>query len=108
MECFHQYLDENCPEPVTNLRIEPDAVVSLEELNEQNWLSLELLLPYGQDHPEPCFLIKDTTLMELQSKFQVDINGFNFPDNIKGDVLVSWISPRVLKVLSFTETSSIA
>ncbi|HOT40497.1 MAG TPA: DHH family phosphoesterase, partial [Candidatus Syntrophosphaera thermopropionivorans] len=64
--------------------------------------------PYGQDHPEPCFFIKDTTLMELQSKFQVDINGFNFPDNIKGDVLVSWISPRVLKVLSFTETSSIA
>ena len=108
LECFHQYLDENCPEPVTNLRIEPDAVVSLEELNEQNWLSLELLLPYGQDHPEPCFLIKDTTLMELQSKFQVDINGFNFPDNIKGDVLVSWISPRVLKILSFTETSSIA
>jgi len=108
LECFHQYLDENCPEPVTNLKIEPDAVVSLEELNEQNWLSLELLLPYGEDHPEPCFLIKDTTLMGLQSKFQVDINGFNFPDNIKGDVLVSWISPRVLKVLSFTETSSIA
>jgi hypothetical protein len=46
--------------------------------------------------------------MELQSKFQVDINGFNFPDNIKGDVLVSWISPQVLKILSFTETSSIA
>jgi hypothetical protein len=25
---FHQYLDENCPEPVTHLKIEPDAVVS--------------------------------------------------------------------------------
>ncbi|HOZ92179.1 MAG TPA: DHH family phosphoesterase, partial [Candidatus Syntrophosphaera thermopropionivorans] len=108
LECFHQYLDENSPEPFTFPKIEPDAVVSLEELNEENWFSLELLLPYGEDNPEPCFLIKDTTLMDLQSKFQVNINGFNFPDDARGDVLVSWISPQVLKLLSFTETSSIA
>ncbi|MDD3633486.1 MAG: DHH family phosphoesterase [Candidatus Cloacimonetes bacterium] len=108
LECFHQYLDENSPESVENPQIEPDAVVSLDELNERNWLSLELLLPYGEGNPKPCFLIKDTSLMDLQSKFQVDINGFNFPNHIKGNVLVNWIAPQVLRILSFTEASPFA
>jgi hypothetical protein len=46
--------------------------------------------------------------MDLQSKFQVDINGFNFPNHIKGNVLVNWIAPQVLRILSFTEASPFA
>ncbi len=105
LECYNEYLASQQALLIKAHEPGPDAVLPLSTLHETNWRQLELLLPFGQQNPEPRLLIPETSLEELQAAFSLDSASLALPPSGKVDVHIHWKAPATLRVLAFEESS---
>ncbi|MCK7532229.1 MAG: hypothetical protein MZV63_14975 [Marinilabiliales bacterium] len=61
----------------TNLVI--DAVIKADALSNRMWNEAEILIPYGQENPEPVVLVKGCTLGQLEERFSIDNRSLSVP-----------------------------
>lgn len=101
LECYNQYLTENLSTDPPRIDVDPDACLSLDQFNLDNWRGLELLLPFGQQNPEPLILVKDADHNQLQKAFSFEHGSISLPAGQTGDVLLNWKAPRTVKILAF-------
>ncbi|MDD4223691.1 MAG: DHH family phosphoesterase [Candidatus Cloacimonetes bacterium] len=101
LDCYNHYLADNLPAQVPQTETEPDATLALDQFDPVNWRGLELLLPFGQQHPEPRIMVKNTSLEELQKTFLFEHGSNSFPLGKTGNVLLHWKAPKLVKILSF-------
>ncbi|MCB5224132.1 MAG: DHH family phosphoesterase [Candidatus Cloacimonadaceae bacterium] len=99
LECYNAWLSENL-KPVETHEDEPDVCLPLERFNAVNWSGLELLLPFGQQHPEPRILVKNVRLAEIQKLFTFDHGSRGLPPDKTVDIQLYWKAPRLVKILS--------
>lgn len=102
LECYNNYLAENLATTGPLEDPEPDACLSLDEFNTENWHGLELLLPFGQQHLEPRIMVKNTQLSELQKHFLFEHGSSPLPSGKACDVILAWKAPKLVKILSYS------
>ena len=108
LECYNKYLSENLNVGPTPDEDRPDACLSLDQFDNANWRGLELLLPYGQQHPEPGILVKGVRLDELQRLFLLE-HGSNIPPSGQSvDLVLNWKGPKLVKIISFSPAEGTA
>ncbi len=105
LECFNSFLEKNY-HPSKREIISYDAEVKPKDLNRDNWKKLEILLPWGQLNTEPAFLIRNTSRAEITRYVSLDNSGMDLPGKDRGDVLVLWKAPNLVKVLSWQQKSN--
>lgn len=98
LECFNEYL-QALDQPGETEASVADGVISLSDLNHENWQKLELLLPWGMQNPEPVFIIKQCSYNELKSKVEIE-NGLHpaNPDE-KHRFVINWKSSQQVRIL---------
>lgn len=104
LDCFNDYLLaslETAPEPG---KIPVDAVISLSDLDSDNWHQIELLLPWGMQNPEPVLALKNVSLAELQSRVTLDNNSLSISDHKRYDLIISWKNSGLIRILDFYES----
>ncbi len=106
LECYNHYLAGHLNTDFPQTGEEPDACLGLDQFSPANWRGLELLLPFGQQHPEPRILVRNTRLDELQKVFLFEHGSASFPAGQTGDALLHWRGPRLVKILSFSPTEA--
>lgn len=103
IEKFHDYIkqsaDSNYEKPDLNI----DAVLKLENLKSKLWYDLEILLPYGQENPEPTILIEACKLQDLMDKYSVD-NSITAPIDINLDAVFQLKGVNSIRLLDYRET----
>lgn len=102
LECFNSFLQKNYHSSKQEI-LSYDAEVCPKDLNWDNWKKLEILLPWGQLNPEPSFLIRNTSRAEITRYVSLDNSGMDLPNKGKGDALVLWKAPNLVKVLSWQQ-----
>lgn len=108
LECYNHYLAGNLSHNTEPIQEEPDACLTLDQFTPDNWRSLELLLPFGQQHPEPRILVENVRLEELQKLFMLEHGSVSLPLGQAGNTLLHWRSPKQVRVLSFEPANSTA
>ncbi len=102
LECYSEYLASHDPgEKPTEISAEASAQLS--ELTSLAWRGLELLLPFGQQNPEPTFELKGVSLEDLQRQFSLEHSGVSVPAGKAGTAVVAWKGPQTMRILAFTE-----
>ena len=108
LECYNHYLAGNLSHNTEPIQEEPDACLTLDQFTSDNWRGLELLLPFGQQHPEPRILVENVRLEELQKLFMLEHGSVSLPLGQAGNTLLHWRSPKQVRVLSFEPADSTA
>ena len=98
LSCFTDFLQEKDYTPLPEATAY-DLALEVSELSEKNWQKLEPLLPWGQMHPEPMILLKNTKLSQL-SHLNLDLANLPVPKDEKVDMIVLWRSASQLRMLS--------
>jgi single-stranded-DNA-specific exonuclease len=101
LECFNHFLSQQPIQPETEPGKHVDAAVGLAQLNNENWDTMEWMLPWGQMNPEPLIMVFDTNVGTLQQSFGLEFNGVNLPPDLRTDVIVHWKSKHTLRVVDY-------
>ena len=102
VECFHEYISENFALPDEDAELPFDTECTLDEMDESAWQSLELLLPWGQENPEPVLRIKELKAADLSGNWNLDSSSLRLARAAKRDCIAMWRGAsqlRILKVL---------
>lgn len=102
LECFNNFLVQNWDAGQTN-EIDWDIEADVADLSEENWMKLELLLPYGQMNPEPTIMLRKVSKAALTENLCLDHSGVPIPSHSVGDAIVLWKSVALIRVLSWRE-----
>ncbi|MBW6514842.1 MAG: DHH family phosphoesterase, partial [Candidatus Syntrophosphaera sp.] len=100
LECYNHFLNEKLANAAPEIDADPDAILSLAGLNRENWKHLELLLPFGQQNPEPRLLLQNVTPEELLPLFTIEHNSHPLPPGRQSDVLINWKAPNTLRIIA--------
>jgi hypothetical protein len=65
------------------------------------WNEAEILIPYGQENPEPVVLVKGCTLGQLEERFSIDNRSLPVPTREVYDIAVQVKGSNLIKVLDF-------
>ncbi|MCB5269386.1 MAG: DHH family phosphoesterase [Candidatus Cloacimonetes bacterium] len=103
LECFNDYLVDNFNAPDENAPLLYDAECTIDELNPETWQSLELLLPWGQQNPEPSILIRGINQGDI-SALNVDNGSVHLPKERCVDCLLTWRSPNQIRILKILDS----
>lgn len=103
MECFNNFLEQNYHSHNAYDAQAWEAEIRTEDLTEKNWRSLEVLLPWGQMNPEPVVMIRNTSRQKLLGYLSLDNGGTELPGNHIVDVVGTWKTMGMLKVISWKE-----
>mgnify|MGYP000886282630 CR=1 FL=1 len=104
LECFNAFLVQNWK--VNEEQVQHwDAEANLEDLNEDNWKKIELLLPWGQMNSEPILKLKQVNWARLIETLSLDHSGVEIPHYGTGDAIILWKSASVVRVLSWQESN---
>ncbi|MFB3845375.1 MAG: DHH family phosphoesterase [Candidatus Cloacimonadaceae bacterium] len=106
IEQFHAYLQPRSEAIKQALILQVDAVLSSVELNNNLWQELELLLPYGQENPEPVLVITDCTIKKITALFSLDNGGMSFDPQFKGKIAIQLKGPNLIKILDYEPESA--
>lgn len=101
LSCYNEYLDLNLQETEPAPRFEVDAVISLEDLHFANWQTLQKLLPYGMQNPEPLLLARGVDVNTLMSRMTIEFSAFSLPRGKKIDMVFYWKSRQSVRVMDF-------
>lgn len=102
LECYNRYLNEN-PSAISTGAAVADAEAYLDELDPATWESLEILLPFGQQNPEPQIRVRNTNLDALQQHFNIEHGSAAQNQRGNMDAILSWRGIRSVRVLAWTE-----
>lgn len=101
LDCYNAFLAHH----ISSTRIAPlrqvDAGIEMKELSDENWETLQWMLPWGQMNPEAVLMIRDVSLAMLQQHFGLEMNGSNLPPDLVTDVIVHWRGRRTLRILDY-------
>jgi single-stranded-DNA-specific exonuclease len=101
LECYNEYLKSELDQDHAKREIEVDAKADLADLSVEAWRELELLLPFGQQNPEPVILIRNVSADDLQKRFNIENCGSNLRTGGQGEAIVSWKGPQTVRLLEF-------
>jgi single-stranded-DNA-specific exonuclease len=101
LECYNEYLKSELDQDHAKREIEVDAKADLADLSVEAWRELELLLPFGQQNPEPVILIRNVSVDDLQKRFNIENCGSNLRSGEQGEAIVSWKGPQTVRLLEF-------
>jgi single-stranded-DNA-specific exonuclease len=105
IEKFHEHLKSYLESSKLVHKISIDAVIDIDSLSPKVWNELEILMPYGQENPEPVLLVENCTAEQLMDKFVIDNNHNNLPKNVNYDVVIQLKNCNVIKVIDYQPTS---
>lgn len=108
LECYNRYLNEKLDGENILLQNKPEASLPLSGFSREDWQEIELLLPFGQQNPEPLILLENATLEDLQQLFQIEHNSHTIPRGKKGHALVNWKAPESVRIISFEEHQTVS
>lgn len=108
LECYNKYLNDVLDGESKTPDAVPDACLSLGGFSRDEWREIELLLPFGQQNPEPLILLENATLEDLQQIFQIEYNSHSIPRGRRGQVLVHWKAPGSVRIISFEEPQTVS
>lgn len=103
VECFHQYVSDNFIPPAKGAEIPFDTQCTLAEMDDDTWQDLELLLPWGQQNPEPVLKIKDLKAEDLSGKWNLDGGSLRLARNLQQDCIVMWRGASQLRILKILD-----
>lgn len=101
LECYNEYLKSELDQDHAKREIEVDAKADLADLSVEAWRELELLLPFGQQNPEPVILIRNVSADDLQKRFNIENCGSNLRTGGQGEAIVSWKGLQTVRLLEF-------
>lgn len=107
LECYNRHLNETLSGKDPQLEAEPEASLSISGFSRDEWEELELLLPFGQQNPEPLILFRNATLQDLQDLFQIEHSSHSIPRGKRGRALVHWKAPDSVRIVSFEEQQTV-
>ncbi len=101
IELFHEYMKPQLEalKQMHNLHI--DGVIDYHQLSNKLWQELDILIPYGQENPEPVLVINNCTIELLSDKFNVDNCGINLPNEGLWNIALQLKSANLLKILDY-------
>lgn len=101
LECYSGYISATLSSEAPSAEPIVDANAEYSELNAQTWAALELLLPFGQQNPEPVISLREVNIDDLQLNFTVEFGGVSIPSGKTGNAIVHWKNPQTIRILSF-------
>jgi single-stranded-DNA-specific exonuclease len=104
LDLFHHYLKlhEDDLKPISILNI--DAVVSTKLINSRIWHDLDILMPYGQENPEPVMVVKDSSLEQLAERFSFDSSSVHITYEGKCDIAIQLKGANLIRILDYHQT----
>jgi hypothetical protein len=67
------------------------------------WQNLEILLPWGQQNPEPMLLIHNVHQSDFSGVWNVDIGNNSMPKDVGFDCVAMWRSINQLRIMKIIE-----
>lgn len=98
---FHQHLTAYLDSHELSHSISIDAVINIDNLSQKLWSELELLMPYGQENPEPVILVENCTAEQLLDRFAIDNNHNYLPKVGKHNIVIQLKNSNVVKVIDY-------
>lgn len=101
LQCFNYYLGEHFIAQDAKAALLYDTECKLVEMNPATWQKLELLLPWGQQNPEPSLLVRAINYADI-SGWNMDGGSLHLPKERRVDCLLTWRGPaqiRITKIL---------
>jgi len=107
IECFNDFVESYYKPLDPSLSLTWDAEITLDELNERNWRSLEVLLPWGQMNQEPVVKISYITRQQLIDVIALDNSGVSIPASGYFDILGVWKAQNMMKVIAWQDSRTV-
>lgn len=101
IELFNAYVKQQNESSKHVINLKVDAVIDQIKLGDLSWHELEILLPFGQENPEPVMVIQDTTLNQIKEDFATDLCGHDIPADVTCNIAIQWKNTNQVKVLDF-------
>lgn len=103
LECFNDFLVQNFVAPEENAPWVYDTQCALTELDPETWQRLELLLPWGQQNPEPSLFVKGIRQADL-SGWNLDNGSLHLPKDRAVDCMLTWRSSKQIRVVKILDS----
>lgn len=101
LECYSEYISSTLSGETPSADPVLDATAEYSDLNAQNWQALEVLLPFGQQNPEPVISIPGVRIDDLQKHFTIEYGGVSIAAGKTGDAIVNWKGPQTIRIIRF-------
>lgn len=104
IEFFHVYLKLNSDLLSHEQKLVIDAVVSKSNFRNLIWQELQVLLPYGQENPEPLLLVKNCSISFIKEQFSIDYNNIKTSNDLLYDFVVQLKGVNLVKLIDYRVT----
>jgi len=101
IDAFHEFLKQHEEIAKSSDTIIIDGVISCETVNNKLWHDLDILMPYGQENPEPVILVKDCTIEQLADRFSFDNSSVHITYEGKCDIALQLKGTNLVKILDY-------
>ena len=98
LECFNEYLNSSFDPSPPDEALSYDTGARLEELSSDTWQNLEIMLPWGQQNPEPSLLLNHVKISDLNGQWNLDSGGITHPRDQYMDCIALWRAPNQLRI----------
>lgn len=98
LECFNEYLNSSFDPSPRDEALSYDTGARLEELSSDTWQNLEIMLPWGQQNPEPSLLLNHVKISDLNGQWNLDSGGITHPRDQYMDCIALWRAPNQLRI----------
>lgn len=103
VECFHEYVSENFTPADEGAKIPFDTECRFAEMDDSAWQDLEMLLPWGQQNPEPVLKIKGLKAADIDGKWLLDNSSLRLAKDQQSDCIAMWRSINQLRILKILD-----
>jgi single-stranded-DNA-specific exonuclease len=98
---FNQFLREHNELSKTGTSLHIDAVIDFCALNGKVWYETEILIPYGQENPEPIILVTGCKIGQLMERFSIDNRSISVPTDPIFNIAIQLKGSNLIKILDY-------
>jgi hypothetical protein len=98
---FHQFLKNHSESAAGGHPLKIDAITGSETISNRFWYDIDILLPYGQENPEPVILVTNCRIGQLAERLSFDNSSISVPADGIWDIAIQLKGANLVKILDY-------
>jgi single-stranded-DNA-specific exonuclease len=108
IELFHLFLRNHSDSLAGGHPLRIDAITGSDSISNRFWYDIDILLPYGQENPEPVILVTNCRIGQLAERFSFDNSSISVPVDVIWDIAIQLKGANLVKILDYRPAEQVS